>query len=726
MGYATKWTLRAGLLFATMAVPSSAQAELIAIGGAKPEECASRPVGAMFRGRAYIAYPGTDSNNRPNVLASDDLITYRKRTFDSEQVETSGGVALTVFGDRLYLLFTAVDKHLVFLSSRDGETWPDKVVLPHDFTEHQPDVAVHDGQLVVSYRNLQGGLNLLATPTPLDVDSYVRHANVGGSTGHGTSVASFGGRLVNAYTGQDDALNLQDLGGFGATLRANYVSADTSDDGWWVTPWNGSLYGTWRGSGNEALNIGSFSPDDLNAAFSASGTWVPNTHTLNDPLSELGPSLAAFGRTLALLWQGTDDKVNILRYATAPPSPPHVCAFWPVAFVDSGFGESGLPGIGPQLAPARFAKYAVKEGARIVQEGFLDANGCVTVAEIPTETTNWLLELTSLLQRGEGRVDVRGIQPEFKGPSIADKLKLPNSNNLLVKTPLRLGLDPEISAIFTLVEPDQEDVARIAAVAGQLLTTTVPLRGTAFALNDGCQVYYPDSCASGNQLFIGPAPNHPNSVPQSQEKFVVAHELGHVFEVLGGANANHEGYPQLGITEPLCECHHVTVANQYHCLQSLETAGDGRVEGFAQYIAARTFNSVSDANPTFVYYKEFLWPACPTNARCEPFEGLFRQKPPIPLSASRAALWRNRTCPGVPEFATEFDWMNFFWNVSLPGPLEVTIEQLYQISAAQPGIAIASNDAYLGLAREVVGADVAERFWDLGRTYGVSSDTSER
>jgi len=239
-----------------------------------------------------------------------------------------------------------------------------------------------------------------------------------------------------------------------------------------------------------------------------------------------------------------------------------------------------------------------------------------------------------------------------------------------------------------------------------------------------------DSCASGSNLFVGPAPatppGEPPQPPQTQSKYTIAHEFGHVLQFLAGGGGKQEGYPIINGLPDSCDCRHVTVANQLHCLQSLEQPGDVRVEGFAQFIAARTFNDVTDLNPTFVYYKEFLTPTCPLGAKCKEFNGQFSQYPPIPVSASRPALWRNRNCAGTPGLATEFDWMNFYWNVTLPGPFPVTVEQLFAVDRAASGGAIRSNDEFLALAATVMPPGQADALRNAGDTYGVSSNTSAR
>jgi hypothetical protein len=44
---------------------------------------------------------------------------------------------------------------------------------------------------------------------------------------------------------------------------------------------------------------------------------------------------------------------------------------------------------------------------------------------------------------------------------------------------------------------------------------------------------------------------------------------------------------------PECGCSHVTEANKWHCLQSLERAPAALGEGFAQFFAAMVFNDAT-------------------------------------------------------------------------------------------------------------------------------------
>ena len=416
-------------------------------------------------------------------------------------------------------------------------------------------------------------------------------------------------------------------------------------------------------------------------------------------------------------------------------TPTQICSTWPAAFVDSGLGESGLPGLGPQRAPSSFASVVLKDGTNVLTAAgqALDAEGCLDIHTFARPGPGgWTLDQTSVLRRGGATVEVRRVAPGFRSQPPSNNFditqKSANSSPLTVSTVVRPGAATMIGARPVVSGLDAEDVVRSAAVVGRALRAGLPLAAGSTVLvfaGDGCNnpTLATDSCVSGTTLFVGPATG--GLPPQSQWKFIVAHEFGHVLQAVAAPNVGGEGYPIINGLPDACECRHVTVANQYHCLQSLERPGDVRREGFAQFIAARTFNEVTDPNPTFVYYKEFLLPACPPGATCTPFNGGFSQFPPVAVSASRPALWRNRHCAGTPSLATEFDWLNFYWNVTLPSPNSVSVDQLFAVDRAQ-GTTIASNDDFLGLAATVMPMAQAVAFRVAGDRFGVSSDTSAR
>ncbi len=133
-------------------------------------------------------------------------------------------------------------------------------------------------------------------------------------------------------------------------------------------------------------------------------------------------------------------------------TPVRICSTWPSAFVDSGFGESGLSGLGPQHAPASFASVVLKDGATVLTAPgqALDAEGCLDVhAFAKPGPGGWTIDQTSLLRRGGATVDVRRVAPAFRSQPPSNNFdinqKLANSSQLTVSAvvhPVRRSRSP--------------------------------------------------------------------------------------------------------------------------------------------------------------------------------------------------------------------------------------------------------------------------------------------
>ena len=240
-----------------------------------------------------------------------------------------------------------------------------------------------------------------------------------------------------------------------------------------------------------------------------------------------------------------------------------ICSTWPAAFVDSGFGESGLSGLGPQHAPASFASVVLKDGTTVLTAAWSGARseGCLDVhAFAKPGPGGWTINQISLLQRGGATVDVRAVAPAFRSQSPGHNFdinqKRVNSSQLTVSAVVHPGASMTIAAQPTVSGLDAEDVARAAAVVGRALRAGLPLAAEStvnvFA-GDGCNSagLATDSCASDNTLFVGPAPS--GLPPQSQSKFIVAHEFGHVLQFVAAGNTGGEGYPVINGLPDECE-----------------------------------------------------------------------------------------------------------------------------------------------------------------------------
>jgi hypothetical protein len=212
--------------------------------------------------------------------------------------------------------------------------------------------------------------------------------------------------------------------------------------------------------------------------------------------------------------------------------------------------------------------------------------------------------------------------------------------------------------------------------------------------------------------FCGSATNCKCTSPDdSHWKFVVAHEAGHQLQDRATGNGPSPDYlfscppgmtcdqrkgevpglpdllsdpPLIPATAPFCGCDHVTSANGLHCLQSIERSTSAQNEGFAQFFASRVWNTQDEADCTFVYYKEFLAPAC-LNDDCV-MRGVFQDTtlynnpPPVPQSCVTPHKWRNRNCAMTDaNMSTEIDWMAFLYNLNSVGALRSPMTDIWRI-----------------------------------------------
>jgi hypothetical protein len=261
-----------------------------------------------------------------------------------------------------------------------------------------------------------------------------------------------------------------------------------------------------------------------------------------------------------------------------------------------------------------------------------------------------------------------------------------------------------------------------------------------------------DSCA-GEVVFIGPGV--PGLGSQSRWKYIVAHEIGHQVQlrVLKDWPGPRYTFPKRDGLRPdqtcfgvacdpveapeLCSCAHITVANRHHCLQSLERDEDAQLEGFAHFFAAKVWNAQDQDDCWFNYYKELLDVACPPGVedeQCKPFDGLIRAAPPVPFSCKQPTKWRNRHCP-LPQYATEFDWMGFYWSVNTsgdPGRLRMRdLFDVYRRACSRDGVDGCGDgdnvswEALLQATHEVFSPmdQRALRFESAGFTFGVDRNT---
>jgi hypothetical protein len=228
--------------------------------------------------------------------------------------------------------------------------------------------------------------------------------------------------------------------------------------------------------------------------------------------------------------------------------------------------------------------------------------------------------------------------------------------------------------LYTINTP----VANVAAIISAVLRRTdngLPAASYTIHSNIDCPGLPGNACAPGTTMYLGTGPW---GTSDDEWKFVVAHELGHNAQsVATGMPGSAFGYDSvIDNNEAACRCDHVTVANGLHCLQSLEHVSKAQVEGFAQYFAARTFNT-SGSDCGFAYYKEFL-DVHYANGNTYYVTAF----PPIPIDCSVDHDWRSTYCSEIEDSGTELDWMTAFRALELGG---VTLTDLYTVACGGLG-----------------------------------------
>lgn len=366
-----------------------------------------------------------------------------------------------------------------------------------------------------------------------------------------------------------------------------------------------------------------------------------------------------------------------------------VCPSWQTAYVDLTDHEDYLvESNGTQKVEASYAAFVIEELptctgqycsniATKVAEGFLGSTGCVT-ANLEANKIHRITVRSEFRRNGvDSRVtyysannasSLVGITSFIKTFAVFDKF---TQSKYTPALPYHASANAAaaLSRVLTILKPDGE----ITVKAG-------------IGCNDGVAsggVPATDACAGGGELATGPNTKPDGTPGMLRWKFVLTHELGHVYQSLahampGGDYCFTSGYNAVedcGFADPsaatnaVCRCDHVTGVNKLHCMQSLERDGIAQREGFAQFFSARAWNNPAGSDCHFNYYKQF-------NAFL--FVGTIVVQPPVRLDCREIVKWRDAFC-FAPNMSTEYDWMNFLWNVSSVGSNTSTIQELFDI-----------------------------------------------
>ena len=346
-------------------VELAGSAQAMTVNGEKTQ---GHPAAAQLGERRYIVWGGTDGQKRLNVMSSTRPGEWGSKITLEERTNGNGGVALTVFNERLYMGWTGSDDHLNIMSSADGVSWTGKRSFDVERSPHAPSLAVHNGRLYVAYTGTDDHLNLLWSD---DGKTFTRPVTLEDRSHNSPSLTSFEGKLILAWTGVHQYMNIAELDGAGRILReAN--APELSWDGMFVMGFGHTLIISWRGNFiNEQLNHAPLSLAFLDAWLNGGNRseGLPTKVTMNDKSNRM-PTFANFAGSAALLWRGTDGQVNILEHVYELPRADLTVAITPstssVGVTEHLTLDIALSNAGPNAAESTSGALTIPGGLSLV------------------------------------------------------------------------------------------------------------------------------------------------------------------------------------------------------------------------------------------------------------------------------------------------------------------------------------------------------------------------
>jgi hypothetical protein len=426
--------------------------------------------------------------------------------------------------------------------------------------------------------------------------------------------------------------------------------------------WNGSSF----------VDVTTLPPNgNASAEYAMRGQWATDFH-------DLGPSF-------------TTDYVptgDIASYV--------LCLDWRSIFTDNYVGGDDY--LTSSVNPAAYAFAVLQTDAttpQVVFSGNLSATGCTPTLSLGKSDAFHLIAVTDLTKPFSGGTEIvvtyyKGTPgPPFPNASLAP---------LVVAESWKPGassgglpLSPDTIRITTAAE---DRATRVAAALGQVMKSDLGIPSgkhvNAFA-STGCPDIVDingtpvESCASpsGSEFFVGAVLNDTTKLQilgqhNSQYKYVIAHEFGHAISALNMGTpffnfVKDNLQPDSHTNRDRCSCDFVVSGNKTHCINSKERQGFAINEGFAHFLASRSFNNIAQSDCSFAYYKTMLQ-----------FSGSSPAiyAPPTPIACNGTIRWLDTRCPaagGYDEQGNEWDWMTFFYDASNPNiPGTITMQELYK------------------------------------------------
>ncbi|MBI4705435.1 MAG: hypothetical protein HY744_30440 [Deltaproteobacteria bacterium] len=403
-----------------------------------------------------------------------------------------------------------------------------------------------------------------------------------------------------------------------------------------------------------------------------------------------------------------------------------VCVFWQTRYLDAAHGEDYAASPGTQSLRAAYAQAVMAKVVsppcllsgpedpcvEVVWQGLLDKDGCTKLAS-PSVAHSYVIWVYSKLQQGATSVDV-------------DYYDSKSVNKGIQRWRLSFYVPPPESILppFADLTTNWHPTANAAGVMSQLLRAPdLVTSGSWYHVHagrgcpSGSSLPVDDACGPSPDVYTGPWVRSVDGEPGDlQYKYVIGHEAGHVVQAQGSGMPKRDYFPDIPVTSDLCRCDHVWPANDWHCLQSAEFASTAQAEGFPHFVAARLFNDAAGPDCHFNYYKEFL------------DEDHVKHPPPYDVGCRNAVKWRDKQCFHA-AMGTEYDWMQFYWNVNTVGSNTTSMKNLYAIyKSACGGWCSSEDDVTWEVLRSAAASHYGPsdpkyiRFRDDGDDFSVDED----
>ena len=281
------------------------------------ESTSAAPALAFHNGAMFGAWKGSGNDNLnvarvqgTALMGIDGVEGTEQKTILAESSDTSPAIAS--HGGRLFLAWkgSGNDQLNIAVSTNDGHSFVGKKILGEE-SEFAPALASYNGHLYIAWTGLDENLNVARvtvfanTAGGAGVEGIEGKVTLGETSKAAPALCSHNGRLFLTWKGSgNDDLNLA-FSSDGAGFGGKRIFAETSSHGPSLASHGGRLFFSWKGSGNENLNVARITLIGNTAgAFSIDG--MEGKVTLGE-ISEEPPTIASGNDLLFLGWKGEAD-----------------------------------------------------------------------------------------------------------------------------------------------------------------------------------------------------------------------------------------------------------------------------------------------------------------------------------------------------------------------------------------------------------------------------------